>query len=1356
MARISLRAYNRDIEVMIDKGQVEEAFAHCRYILELYPKHIDTYRLMGKDLLEAQRFSDASDVFHRVLSSVPDDFIAHLGMSIIREDESNLDAAIWHMERSFEVQPSNAAVQVELRRLYGLRDGVTPQKIQLTRGALARMSAKSNLYTQAIAELRTALSNDPQRPDLQVVLADMYMHTGARMEAIETCNSLISKLPYCLVANRILAELLPETERSNQAQEFRSRLGELNPYYLQLSPVAPTLEQVPDGAVTIERFKYSDEPPVESKQAQPAWAASLGVDLDEDETMPDEPAPDWLQEISSEEDVQPSSDLEADAALFDQVEPQESDVLPTEPEESGQIPDWMSSEDEDSSMDHPGFAAGAAVLAAGALLSEQEEGETDSEIEPAVDPAHADDGEPIPDWMAESDRAEGEQITEIAAEQDDISPTSEEVVSAEIESDLPAEEADQLPDWMSAGEQQVEGDTPDWLRDAMDETSQEEELIPDAEKLTAAAAILSDEASISPISAEEKAVDGDFSTELDLEAEAVETSETLHEEIEHELPTAEGAVSTGAELTGAALAGAALGAVLGDEDAQQSDLDDEADIPAEDSLVPEPSEDDVYLESDQEIPDWLQDLGEDLPADADPIKPSAVFDDQPAEEELTPIPIIDTGIEDSETDDQVEPHPEVPGETVELIPAAELDEELIESEFPESIPDWLSEVSPEEMPEQLVDSDEYQDIVKAEIPVWLRKMEELHKADLEAAGEIESLDELELDTDFTDLSGEDVPSWLMSAMETELPEEVPELTEVKDISEIIHEPGEPADAEAPTFEEPYPQEMEAEVLDAIKPLAEEIETEQIQEEIVPPGVEVDGLAEVDESLDGEIQELFEAAELIPELESEAQAEIEEFPEEILPDEEEPDISPEEDDGISIPGLVAAGAVAAHVLEDDDTQPVAITEELDTTEIEAVEFEVLGLEEEVLELSESVEEVVPDLDEELEEDLSLAGEIQEGEELPTFTDAPLSGEEEDAAMAWLESLAAKQGAAEEELITPAEDRLEKPPEWVQEESASELKAFEEIEIDDQKAALTAAVLAGAATAALTGEDQPTEEDESPEMPEPEPDEELSEWIPEIAAETETAQETLEPEDHTIADVEPEIEPLEIEEEPDVIAELAAAAEVDLDEVEEEQTSEEIPGWLSDLAGDQEITAEPQSTDWTPDMLAEDVVEPEAQLETFLDEKLDLNAASLVQLEKIPGIGFIHAQNIVNYRAASGPYSDLEQLEEVDGLTADIIADLNNYLIVEVVAEVASTESEFPELQAAWDSIIKGNIDQAVNQYADLINRDQHLDEVIRDLQAALGKYPMDSSLYQSLGDAYMHANMLQEALDAYNRAEDLFK
>ena len=111
MATISLRAYNKEIDAMIDNGEVKEAVAHCRHILRLYPKHIETYRLLGKAYLETQRFTEAADVLQRVLSSLPDDFISQIGMSMIREDESNLDAAIYHMERAFEAQPSNTAVQ---------------------------------------------------------------------------------------------------------------------------------------------------------------------------------------------------------------------------------------------------------------------------------------------------------------------------------------------------------------------------------------------------------------------------------------------------------------------------------------------------------------------------------------------------------------------------------------------------------------------------------------------------------------------------------------------------------------------------------------------------------------------------------------------------------------------------------------------------------------------------------------------------------------------------------------------------------------------------------------------------------------------------------------------------------------------------------------------------------------------------------------------------------------------------------------------------------------------------------------------------------------------------------------------
>src|SRR4030043_1559133 len=175
MAIIPLRAYNREIEGMIDNGQLDEAVAHCRHILATFPKHIATYRLLGKAHLEQQRISDATDIFQRVLSAIPEDFVANVGMSIIREDENNLDASIWHMELAYEAQPANTAIQDELRRLYGRRDGMQPPKLRLTLSALARMYAKGGLLDQAVAELRAAIDEDPNRPDLHLLLAQMFL-----------------------------------------------------------------------------------------------------------------------------------------------------------------------------------------------------------------------------------------------------------------------------------------------------------------------------------------------------------------------------------------------------------------------------------------------------------------------------------------------------------------------------------------------------------------------------------------------------------------------------------------------------------------------------------------------------------------------------------------------------------------------------------------------------------------------------------------------------------------------------------------------------------------------------------------------------------------------------------------------------------------------------------------------------------------------------------------------------------------------------------------------------------------------------------------------------------------------------
>jgi tetratricopeptide (TPR) repeat protein len=314
MASINLRDYLKGIEELIDGGQTDEALAHCRHILKSYPKNIDTYRLMGKAYLESKRHSEGSDLFQRVLSSIPDDFVAHIGMSIIREDESNIDAAIWHMERAFESQPSNRAVQDELRRLYGKREGYEPPKVRLTRGALARMYSHGDLYNQAIGELRGALAEDAQRPDLQVLLAEMYFRTNQHTEAIEVCSQIIQKLPYCLYANRLMVDILRNSQRDIEANPYWERVDELDPYAAQVS-IQKNIDSVAADSVTLEKLEIESPKAVTPPKA---WTSSLS--LTAESTFEKEELPDWLSMENLEEPAEPGQDVKPSTSVLGNLE----------------------------------------------------------------------------------------------------------------------------------------------------------------------------------------------------------------------------------------------------------------------------------------------------------------------------------------------------------------------------------------------------------------------------------------------------------------------------------------------------------------------------------------------------------------------------------------------------------------------------------------------------------------------------------------------------------------------------------------------------------------------------------------------------------------------------------------------------------------------------------------------------------------------------------------------------------------------------------------------------------------------------------------------------------------------------
>ncbi|MBK9210844.1 MAG: tetratricopeptide repeat protein [Anaerolineales bacterium] len=79
-----------------------------------------------------------------------------------------------------------------------------------------------------------------------------------------------------------------------------------------------------------------------------------------------------------------------------------------------------------------------------------------------------------------------------------------------------------------------------------------------------------------------------------------------------------------------------------------------------------------------------------------------------------------------------------------------------------------------------------------------------------------------------------------------------------------------------------------------------------------------------------------------------------------------------------------------------------------------------------------------------------------------------------------------------------------------------------------------------------------------------------------------------------------------------------------------------------------------------------------------------------------------------------------------------------------------------LNQAKGELDRGDIPAALEHYGKLIKKGKHLEEAIRDLTESIYRYPVEVGIWQTLGDAYMRANRLKEALEAYNKAEELIR
>jgi len=476
---ITLRAYLNELESMLENESPTEVLSHCRYILQHYPQNVATYRLLGKALLRKghteglrEHFEQAADIFQRVLSVIPDDLVAHLALSEIREQEGALDAAIWHMERARDQMPGNAMLRDALRKLYTRKSGLESTgtgKLQLSRGALARQYADSQLYDQAILELRDALQASPSRVDLQVLLATLLWDTQRTLEAGELALEILKQLPNCLQANALMARFWLAHSRPADAQPFLNRVEAVDPY-AAVGILRPG-QDVPDSNV-LTRLDYTARAAAALSQETPEWVQELSdlgeersafisfagqagagpaqppdrVDLAAvfaDEPEPAQP-PEWVREmLEADRDAGPewmqgshaaaeqAADIptqdtweggtaapdEEEADLTDEPLPEDeipawfASVPETEPQaEDETVPDWFAQAPaEDQAADRPSEAETPGAMTEFLAAIEQAR-ETPYEPEVEEEPAGA------LDWLGELEELEtSEPVSEMSA-----------------------------------------------------------------------------------------------------------------------------------------------------------------------------------------------------------------------------------------------------------------------------------------------------------------------------------------------------------------------------------------------------------------------------------------------------------------------------------------------------------------------------------------------------------------------------------------------------------------------------------------------------------------------------------------------------------------------------------------------------------------------------------------------------------------------------------------------------------------------------------------------------------------------------------------------------------------------------
>ncbi len=203
--------------------------------------------------------------------------------------------------------------------------------------------------------------------------------------------------------------------------------------------------------------------------------------------------------------------------------------------------------------------------------------------------------------------------------------------------------------------------------------------------------------------------------------------------------------------------------------------------------------------------------------------------------------------------------------------------------------------------------------------------------------------------------------------------------------------------------------------------------------------------------------------------------------------------------------------------------------------------------------------------------------------------------------------------------------------------------------------------------------------------------------------------------------------------------------------EVQPEGKIPEWLATI-GQEEAVETPSPEEETPWTAEEEAIstEPTAAepLPDWLKGAETVEAAETASSEAEASPGWL--KNLGGETEPEAASADIQAPPAPETFRSAWEPEVE---MGQTYAEPQAVTGSLSDIQAALN---RGDLDTAIDGYCSFIQRGEYLSETIHDLRDALYRYPVDINIWQTLGDAYARNNQLQEALDAYTKAEELLR